>query len=628
MQGFFDTVQDTLGPLWPVLVFVLILLAFYVVAKIVEGLVRAGLRRTTFDDKFLNSVTDGPSSLSSERIGGKIVFWVIMVFGLITAFNAVDLGAVGGPLGDLVGQVLGFIPNLVGALLLAIVAYAIAKILGTLTTKALQAANVDERISAAERGDVGRRGGAASTGTASTAAAPTGAMPMDKANPGSHPAGEVGPGAGEDLDEADRRARRELGDPPRSGASTSGASTSGGSTSLAETLGTAVFYFVVLLFLPAILGILELGGILAPVQGLVNEVLAFIPNLILAAIILVVGAFVARVLCKIVSNLLAAAGADRLSDRVGLSRATGGTQLSDLLGLVVYILVLIPVIVSALQALDVEAVTAPASAMLAQFLAAIPRIFLAVLILGIAYVVGRLIASLVSSLLAGVGFNRLFQGLGFRSAASEVSQPTDPRAATQTESLDTKTPAGLVGWVVLVGVMLFAATEAAAALGLAALAVLIAEFTVLAGQILLGLVIFAVGLYLSNLAYTSIESGKSAQSEMLAVAARVSILVFAGAMALKQMGLADSIVNLAFGLILGAIALAAAIAFGWGGRDAAKRQIEKLQAGGGSAPDALKPSASEPGASPQTRPDLTQGTPPATGTPPAPGGPRGGAFES
>ena len=627
MQGFFDTVQDTLGPLWPVLVFVLILLAFYVVAKIVEGLVRAGLRRTTFDDKFLNSVTDGPTRISSEQIGGKIVFWVIMVFGLITAFNAVDLGAVGGPLGDLVGQILGFIPNLVGALLLAIVAYAIAKILGMLTTKALQAANVDERISAAERGDVRRRG----AGASDAQKAPTGAMSMADASPGSHPAGEVGPGAGEDLDEADRRARRELGDPPRSGASTSGASGSGGSTSLAETLGTAVFYFVILLFLPAILGILELGGILAPVQALVAEILAFIPNLLLAAIILVIGAFVARVLRKIVSSLLSAAGADRLSDRVGLSKATGGTQLSDLLGLVVYILVLIPVIVSALQALDVEAVTGPASAMLAQFLEAIPRLFLAALILGVAYVVGRLIASLVSSLLAGVGFNRLFQGLGFGSAASEVSQPTDPQAAAQTESLDTKTPAGLVGWVVLVGVMLFAATEAAAALGLATLAVLIGEFTVLAGQILLGLIIFAVGLYLSNLAYTSIESGKSAQSEMLAVAARVSILVFAGAMALKQMGLADSIVNLAFGLILGAIALAAAIAFGWGGRDAAKRQIEKLQSGGGSAPDALKPSRDEPGASPQTRPDLTQGTPPKTGTPRPQGGqqsPRGGSFES
>ena len=598
MEGFFYNLQATLGPLWPVLVFVLILLASYVVAKIVEGITRAALRRTTLDDRFLASLTDGPPAISSEQIGGRIAFWVIMVLGLITAFNAVDLGAVGGPLGDFVSQIVGFIPNLIGALLLAIVAFAIAKVLGALTTKALQAARIDDRIEAAERGDMSGRAGDVRT-------EPFG---MDRAADGSHPAGEVGAGAQADLDAAAARAERRVGG--------GGAETSR-SSSLAETLGTAVFYLVILLFLPAILGTLELGGILAPVQGLVNEVLAFIPNLVLAAIILVVGAFVARVLRKIVSNLLAAAGTDTLSDRVGLSRATGGTQLSDLIGLVVYILVLIPVIVAALQALDVEAVTAPASAMLAQFLEAIPRIFVAALILGIAYVVGRLVASLVASLLAGVGFNRLFEGLGFRTAATEAA-PT--ATADGTTALDTKTPAGLVGWVVLVGVMLFAATEAASALGLGSLAVLIAEFTVLAGQVLLGLVIFAIGLYLANLAYASIQSSGTGASDMLAVAARVSILVFAGAMALKQMGLADSIVNLAFGLILGAIALAAAIAFGWGGRDAAKRQIEKFQSHaerGGGAPGALKPSSSQPGASPQTRPDLTQRTAPQGTTPPA-----------
>ena len=590
MEPFFDNVQATLGPLWPVLVFVLILLVGYVVAKIVEGAVRAALRRTTIDDKFLSSLSDSPR-ISSEQIGGRIAFWVVMVLALIAAFNAVDLGAVGGPLGEFVGTIVAFIPNLIGALLLALVAYAVARILSALTTKALQAARVDERVAAAGEGDT-------SGAWRSTAATPHVAD-------GSHPATEAGPGAEADLAAARQRAEARV---HGSGAT---ATTASGTTSLAETLGTAVFYFVILLFLPAILGTLELGGILAPVQGLVNEILAFLPNLLLAAIILVVGAFVARVLRKIVTNLLAAAGVNRLSERVGLARATGGTQLSDLLGLVVYILVLIPVIVAALNALDVAAVTGPASAMLAQFLEAIPRIFVAALILGIAYVVGRLVASLVSSLLAGVGFNRLFEGLGFRAARAEVTQPTDPAAATEAESLDTRTPAGLVGWIVLVGVMLFAATEAANALGLEAIAVLIAEFTVLAGQILLGLLIFAVGLYLSNLAYSAIKSNASEQADTLAVAARVSILVFAGAMALKQMGLADSIVNLAFGLVLGAIALAAAIAFGWGGRDVAREQLEKLRdhAQSGDAPRALKPSADEPGASPQTRPDLTSGTP-------------------
>ena len=594
MDGFFYNLQATLGPLWPVLVFVLILLAFYVVAKIVEGVTRAALRRTTFDDKFLATLTDGQPSISSERIGGRILFWVVMVLGLITAFNAVDLGAVGGPLGEFVGDIIGFIPNLIAALLLAIVAFAVAKVLSMITTKALHAANLDERVSAAERGEYDhgeyRRTGAVRT-------EPLG---MDRAADGSHPAGEVGAGAQADLADArDRAAARVHGD--------EGGADDGRRTSLAETLGTAVFYLVILLFLPAILGALELGGILAPVQGLVNEVLAFIPNLVLAAIILVVGAFVARVLRKIVANLLAAAGTDQLSDRVGLSRATGGTRLSDLIGLVVYILVLIPVIVAALQALDVEAVTAPASAMLAQFMSAIPRIFVAAVILGIAFVVGRLVASLVSSLLTGVGFDRVFQNLGFSKAAAA------PAPGAEGE-LDPKTPSGLVGWVVLVAVMLFAATEAASALGLGTLGSLIAGFTVLAGQILLGLIIFAIGLYLSNLAYNAVRSSGTSQAQMLAVAARVSILVLAGAMALRQMGLADSIINLAFGLLLGAIAVAAAIAFGIGGRDVAREQLEKFvdaaedgKLGSGGSGQIMAPSASSAA--------QTTATPPPPATP-------------
>ena len=592
MQDAVTNIEATLGPLWPLLVFVLILIAGYVVAKVIEGLVRSALKRTRLDDKLLHSVSDDPR-ISSERIGGRIAFWVVIVIALIAAFNAVDLGAVGGPLGEFVGTIIAFIPRLIGAVILAIVAYALAKILGMLTTKALEAVHIDERVNAAGEGDVSR------------ASAPTASgLAMSQTGDGSHPVGEVGAGAQADIDAANARAQARL------SGDASGTDEDGG-TSLAQTLGTAVFYFVILLFIPAILDTLQLAGILAPVQGLVNEIVGFLPNLLLAAIILVIGAFVAKVLRKIVANLTAAAGVNKLSDEVGLSKATGGTRLSDLIGLVVYILVLIPVIVSALQALDVEAVTAPASAMLGQFLEAIPRIFVAALILGIAFVVGRLVASLVSNLLAGVGFNRLFEGLGFRSATSEVSATRDAGDAATQGQLDTRTPSGLVGWVVLVGVMLFAATEAANSLGLEALAVLIAEFTVLAGQILLGLVIFAVGLYLSNLAYSAIKSNSSSQSDMLAVAARVSILVFAGAMALKQMGLADSIVNLAFGLILGAIALAAAIAFGWGGRDVAREQLEKFQdkVQSDDAPRALKPKASEPGASPQTRPDLTDTTP-------------------
>ena len=91
----------------------------------------------------------------------------------------------------------------------------------------------------------------------------------------------------------------------------------------------------------------------------------------------------------------------------------------------------------------------------------------------------------------------------------------------------------------------------------------------------LGLVIFGIGLWLGNLAGSAIEAGQSPNSKLLALVARVAIWVLAGAMALSQLGLGSEIVNLAFGLTLGAVAIAVALAFGLGGRELAGRELEK-----------------------------------------------------
>ena len=121
---------------------------------------------------------------------------------------------------------------------------------------------------------------------------------------------------------------------------------------------------------------------------MLGQVFAYLPNIVAAGLILVVGWFVARIVRRIVTGLLAAAGVDRLSERVGLGAALGRQTLSGLLGLLVYILILVPVLISALNALQIEAVTRPATNMLNTFLAAIPNIFAAAVVLAISYVVG------------------------------------------------------------------------------------------------------------------------------------------------------------------------------------------------------------------------------------------------
>ena len=327
---------------------------------------------------------------------------------------------------------------------------------------------------------------------------------------------------------------------------------------LAKTIADSVYWLIFLLALPAVLSILDLDGLLSPVQSMIDKVLAFLPHLFAALLILAVGWLLARIVQRIVTNLLSAVGLDRLSQQVGLDTALGEQKLSKLLGLVLYVLILIPVLIAALNALQLEAITNPASEMLNTILAALPLLFAAALVLTIAFFVGRLVAGLIANLLAGVGFNGILEKLGIGSSPKEGQ----------------RTPAELAGDLVLAAIMLFATIEAVRLLGFEVLAELVADFMVFASHVGLGLVIFGVGLFLANLAARTIEAGGTKQATMLALVARISILVLAGAMALRQMGLANEIIVLAFGLLLGAVAVAAAIAFGIGGRDLAKRALE------------------------------------------------------
>jgi hypothetical protein len=254
-----------------------------------------------------------------------------------------------------------------------------------------------------------------------------------------------------------------------------------------------------------------------------------------------------------------AAGADKLGERVGLDAAMGKQTLSGVIGLICYVLVLIPVIIAALNALGLEAITAPASEMLGIVLLSLPRIFGAVLVLAISYVVGRLLSQLVARVLAGIGFDAILTRLGLTDEAAEW----DP------------SPSQITGYLVLVGTMLLASMEAADLMGFASLAVMISGFTVFLLQVILGLVIFGFGLWLANFAAQTVQASGAAQANLFAMAARVSILILAGAIALTQMGLANQIVTLAFGLVLAAFALAAALAFGLGGREVAGQQLEE-----------------------------------------------------
>jgi hypothetical protein len=138
-------------------------------------------------------------------------------------------------------------------------------------------------------------------------------------------------------------------------------------------------------------------------------------------------------------------------------------------------------------------------------------------------------------------------------------------------------PSQIVGVLAFYGIIFFAAIEALNQIGLLAVADVLKEVTIFASQVLFGLVIFGVGLFVANIVTQTIRSSSAPNAPLLAFIARIGILVLVGAMALRRMGLADEIVNIAFGLIVGSLALGAGIAFGLGGKDQAAEIIRDIR---------------------------------------------------
>jgi hypothetical protein len=500
---------------------VLILVVGWIVALVLAAVVRRVLHRTAVDNRLAAAVGGRPGVQVEDGIA-TAVFYLVLLFVLVATLQVLNLTIVTGPLTGLLAIVLSYLPRLVGAAVLLLIAWVLATVLRAVVTRALTAARIDERV-----GNAGGAAGRVADRVRPTAAGST--VLTESTVP-----------------------------PPAGGAS------------LAVTLGEVVYWLVFLLFLPGVLDALGLQGLLAPVLTMLDRALGFLPNVVAAAAIVVIGLFVAGLVRRVVTNLLAAAGLDGLAERVGLGAALGAQRLSSLLGLVAYVLIAIPVLTAGLDALRMDALTRPISNMLNTILNAIPSVFAAALLLAIAYAVGRIVATLVSSLLAGLGFDRLPARLGVGGVA-----PTGGRA-----------PSDVAGSVVLLLIMLFASMEAAELLGFAALAVLIAQFMAFLGHVLLAVVILGIGLYLADRAHGAVRGSGVAGARLLANVARAAILVLAGTMALREMGLGEEIITLAFGLTLGALAIAAALAFGLGGRAVAARELEhwvdeaKAQGGG------------------------------------------------
>ncbi|WDZ51967.1 mechanosensitive ion channel [Acinetobacter vivianii] len=328
-----------------------------------------------------------------------------------------------------------------------------------------------------------------------------------------------------------------------------------GVSSLSSNIGEIFYWLVLLLFLPIVLSILGLTGLLIPVQNMVNDAVAYLPNLFITGVIIFVGYILAKIVRGIVEGLSNSLGLQTQAEKVGLFK---NSNVSKFLGSFVFAVIIITTLIVAFEALGIEAISQPATSMLNEIMHAIPQIIAAGLILIVAYIVSRFVGRLVAELISGAGVDEIPMKLDVQ------------RFLGQTRVSD------VVGCLIVFFTMLFAVSEAANRLGLEQVSVLIAMFIQFGASILLGAVILVIGFWLANVVANVVQRGEYNSSRWLGNLVRILIMGLVIAMGLKAMGIADSIVNLAFGLTLGSVAVAFALAFGLGGRQPAERLLGDL----------------------------------------------------
>ena len=326
--------------------------------------------------------------------------------------------------------------------------------------------------------------------------------------------------------------------------------------SVGMALGRIVSLLVWLFGLLAVLQQLGFDSVITPVQGLLGNFIGYVDNIVFAGAIFFIGSMIARIVRDLVETALSTVNFDKWANRGGVEAMTGNSAISKTIGTIVYVLVIIPVAIAALQMLEISAITEPAMNLLNMVFKAIPLIIGSCLLLGLGYVISRWVAGLIRDILPSLGADRAINELGILPAGRDAS--------------------GVIATIVTIAIMVFFAIAATNMLGFPQLTNILETVLAQAGNVVFGAVLIAFGVLIANILRNLIAdaTGPGIASNVT-YWITVGLFVFIG---LKQMAIGGMIVDYAFGALAIGAAVAFALAFGLGGRDAAGQALKDLRA--------------------------------------------------
>ena len=319
-------------------------------------------------------------------------------------------------------------------------------------------------------------------------------------------------------------------------------------------IGKIVFLIVFLLFLPAVFNALGLEGVSAPITDFVSKCLNYIPNIIAALLICFIGIFIGHIIAQIITILLAKTKIDSLTRKVG--GETVAIKLSAIIGNIIYAVIIMIIIVQALVVLDLEAISTPALSIINSVFAAIPKLLLATIVIGFGVLVANIACTLLANVLIGANFDGLIEKIA---------------PGKETKISLTKITVNIIRIIIMV----FIVAQGIEILGLALLTNILTSVIAYIPMIIKSIIIAAVAFFGAMLLESFLKKTMP-EAKMIPGLAKAIIYVIAGFMILSQLDFATTIVNSAFVITLCALAVAFAIAFGLGGRDFAKKTLDKI----------------------------------------------------
>ncbi len=324
-----------------------------------------------------------------------------------------------------------------------------------------------------------------------------------------------------------------------------------GKTDMNSFVSKLVYFLLMIMVLMIVLDMLGVEQVLDPLKNMVGQFFNYIPNIIGAGVV----GFIGYILATFSKEAIGMGGEviGGWASKLGFKDTD---RLTGILKSLAFIFIILVFAIQALNILNIDAISTPANQVLNSIFNAIPNVLAAVIIISLFLWGGKFISEMLRDLFKNIGVD-------------DISSKLDLDGVIGSNT----TLSNLLSKVVYFFIAFFGVITGIEKLGFEQLTGMMNRLLEISGGMVFGLVLLVAGNWISKIAANAVSKSGSAGLASIVRAATLGLFL---AISLGSMGIADGIVELAFGLTLGAVAVAVALSYGLGGRDAAGEHMKEI----------------------------------------------------